>query len=168
MQLWLYAAACSNAATLLLSTGHMQGDMVLRAIRFLDTLLQRDDLQKAAFLKDLAQLWPQYAPFRYLQIMHCLVDHMCLRRTATHSPCMWGSIAVTYYVLSLPFSEVLLSPYWTANAFPVTCEPVGAGVMPECCAIVCSRPCWQSAGTRPCSRWFCRLCCALLSSRKLR
>ena len=32
---------------------------MLRALRFLDTLLQRDDAQKVAFLKDLATLWPQ-------------------------------------------------------------------------------------------------------------
>lgn len=37
----------------------LQSDTVLRALRFLDTLLQRDDMQKAAFLKDLAQLWPR-------------------------------------------------------------------------------------------------------------
>ena len=32
---------------------------MLRALRFLETLIQRDDAQKVAFLKDLAQLWPQ-------------------------------------------------------------------------------------------------------------
>ena len=32
---------------------------MLRALRFLETLLQRDDAQKVAFLKDLATLWPQ-------------------------------------------------------------------------------------------------------------
>ena len=36
-----------------------QEDMLLRAVRFLDTMLQRDSLQKAAFLKDLAGLWPR-------------------------------------------------------------------------------------------------------------
>ena len=37
----------------------LQEDVVLRALRFLETLLQRDDAQKVAFLKDLATLWPQ-------------------------------------------------------------------------------------------------------------
>lgn len=32
----------------------------MRALRFLDTLLQRDSLQKAAFLKDLANFWPRF------------------------------------------------------------------------------------------------------------
>lgn len=36
--------------------------MLLRALRFLDTLIQRDNLQKAAFLKDLGELLPSYAP----------------------------------------------------------------------------------------------------------
>ena len=31
--------------------------MLLRALRFLDTLPQRDALQKAAFIKDLGQIW---------------------------------------------------------------------------------------------------------------
>ena len=41
------------------SAGPAQDDVLLRALRFLETLIQRDDAQKAAFLKDLAQLWPQ-------------------------------------------------------------------------------------------------------------
>ena len=36
----------------------MQEDMLLRAVRFLDTMIQRDNLQKAAFLKDLGSIWP--------------------------------------------------------------------------------------------------------------
>lgn len=32
----------------------------MRALRFLDTLLQRDSLQKAAFLKDFANFWPRF------------------------------------------------------------------------------------------------------------
>ena len=40
----------------------LQDDMLLRALRFLDTLIQRDNLQKAAFLKDLGELLPSYAP----------------------------------------------------------------------------------------------------------
>ena len=35
----------------------MQEDMMLRAVRFLDTMIQRDNLQKASFLKDLGQIW---------------------------------------------------------------------------------------------------------------
>ena len=37
----------------------MQEDMLLRAVRFLDTMIQRDNLQKAAFLKDLGAIWPR-------------------------------------------------------------------------------------------------------------
>ena len=33
--------------------------MLLRAVRFLDTMIQRDTLQKAAFLKDLGSIWPR-------------------------------------------------------------------------------------------------------------
>ena len=33
--------------------------MLLRAVRFLDTMIQRDNLQKAAFLKDLGSIWPR-------------------------------------------------------------------------------------------------------------
>ena len=47
---------------------------MLRALRFLDTLLQREDLQKAAFLKDLAQLWPRWVPSRH-PCTSALVDH---------------------------------------------------------------------------------------------
>ena len=34
--------------------------MLLRALRFLDTVLQRDGAQKVAFLRDLATFWQQY------------------------------------------------------------------------------------------------------------
>ena len=36
-----------------------QEDMLLRAVRFLDSMIQRDTLQKAAFLKDLGAIWPR-------------------------------------------------------------------------------------------------------------
>ena len=36
-----------------------QEDMLLRVVRFLDTMIQRDTLQKAAFLKDLGAIWPR-------------------------------------------------------------------------------------------------------------
>ena len=32
----------------------------MRALRFMDTLLQRDNLQKAAFLKDLTSFWTRF------------------------------------------------------------------------------------------------------------
>jgi SCY1-like protein 2 len=38
---------------------HIQEDMLLRAVRFLDTMIQRDNLQKAAFIKDLGGIWPR-------------------------------------------------------------------------------------------------------------
>ena len=38
----------------------VQEDVLVRALRFLDTLLQRDNLQKAAFLKDLTGFWTRF------------------------------------------------------------------------------------------------------------
>ena len=38
----------------------LQEDTLVRALRFMDTLLQRDNLQKAAFLKDLTSFWPRF------------------------------------------------------------------------------------------------------------
>ncbi len=40
----------------------LQGDVMLRGLRFLDTMLQRDMLQKAAFLKDLPSLCALFDP----------------------------------------------------------------------------------------------------------
>ena len=37
----------------------VQDDVLVRALRFLDNLLQRDNLQKAAFLKDAQKFWPR-------------------------------------------------------------------------------------------------------------
>ncbi|KAK9916801.1 hypothetical protein WJX75_007226 [Coccomyxa subellipsoidea] len=41
------------------AAGYFQEDMLLRAVRFLDTMIQRDNLQKAAFLKDMGSIWPR-------------------------------------------------------------------------------------------------------------
>ncbi|GAB4813447.1 hypothetical protein N2152v2_000493 [Parachlorella kessleri] len=41
---------------------YFQGDVMLRGLRFLDTMLQRDMLQKAAFLKDLPSLCALFDP----------------------------------------------------------------------------------------------------------
>ena len=38
----------------------VQEDTLVRALRFMDTLLQRDNLQKAAFLKDLTSFWTRF------------------------------------------------------------------------------------------------------------
>lgn len=38
---------------------YVQDDVLVRALRFLDNLLQRDNLQKAAFLKDAQKFWPR-------------------------------------------------------------------------------------------------------------
>lgn len=37
-----------------------QEDVLLRALRFLDTMLQREAGQKSAFIKDLSQMWMQF------------------------------------------------------------------------------------------------------------
>ena len=39
---------------------YFKQDRLLRALRFLDTLLQRDAAQKAAFLRDLPAFWAQF------------------------------------------------------------------------------------------------------------
>jgi SCY1-like protein 2 len=48
------------AAGSLASVGWFQDDMLLRALRFLDTILQRENLQKISFLKDLATFWDKF------------------------------------------------------------------------------------------------------------
>ncbi len=42
------------------SPPYVQEDTLVRALRFMDTLLQRDNLQKAAFLKDLTSFWTRF------------------------------------------------------------------------------------------------------------
>ena len=44
----------------------VQDDVLVRSLRFLDNLLQRDNLQKAAFLKDALKFWPRF-DFRVLR-----------------------------------------------------------------------------------------------------
>jgi SCY1-like protein 2 len=38
----------------------MQEDVLLRALKFLDTMLQRNNLEKAGFIKDLASFWERF------------------------------------------------------------------------------------------------------------
>ena len=38
----------------------LQGDVMLRALRFVDTMIQRDTMQKAAFLNDLTTFWHKF------------------------------------------------------------------------------------------------------------
>lgn len=37
-----------------------QGDVMLRALRFMDSMIQRDTMQKAAFLNDLSTFWHKF------------------------------------------------------------------------------------------------------------
>lgn len=39
---------------------YFQGDVMLRALRFMDTMIQRDTMQKAAFLNDLTTFWHKF------------------------------------------------------------------------------------------------------------
>ncbi|GAX73373.1 hypothetical protein CEUSTIGMA_g826.t1 [Chlamydomonas eustigma] len=55
-----------NLSTLI-TTSLFQGDLVLKGLRFLDTILQRDVAQKLAYLNDLTSLWSQMGP-RLLQL----------------------------------------------------------------------------------------------------
>ncbi len=38
----------------------VQGDVMLRALRFMDSMIQRDTMQKAAFLSDLTTFWHKF------------------------------------------------------------------------------------------------------------
>ena len=38
----------------------VQGDVMLRALRFMDSMIQRDTMQKAAFLNDLTTFWHKF------------------------------------------------------------------------------------------------------------
>ena len=48
----------------------MQGDVMLRALRFMDSMIQRDTVQKAAFLNDLATFWDRFDD-RVLRLKVC-------------------------------------------------------------------------------------------------
>ena len=37
-----------------------QGDQMLRALRFMDSMIQRDTVQKVAFLNDLTTFWDNF------------------------------------------------------------------------------------------------------------
>lgn len=38
----------------------VQGDQMLRALRFMDSMIQRDTMQKMAFLNDLTTFWDKF------------------------------------------------------------------------------------------------------------
>ena len=65
--------------------------MVLRALRFLETLIQRDDAQKVAFLKDLAQLWPQCDS----RVLRCAPDVHTCKRTGHSDLAMSGKCLIS-------------------------------------------------------------------------
>mmetsp|Transcript_17828 Transcript_17828/g.53724 ORF Transcript_17828/g.53724 Transcript_17828/m.53724 type:complete len:813 (+) Transcript_17828:225-2663(+) len=48
------------SATAFMGAAFFQDDVLVRSLRFLDNLLQRDNLQKAAFLKDALKFWPRF------------------------------------------------------------------------------------------------------------
>ncbi len=58
----------------------LQGDVMLRALRFMDSMIQRDTMQKAAFLNDLTTFWDRfddrvlrlkvYTDSQFLHLMH--------------------------------------------------------------------------------------------------
>jgi len=37
-----------------------QEDVLIRALKFLDTMVQRNDMEKAGFLKDLSTFWERF------------------------------------------------------------------------------------------------------------
>lgn len=62
--------------------GLAQGDVMLRALRFMDSMIQRDSMQKAAFLNDLTTFWHKFDD-RLLRLKVL----MLLCRHKTHSGC---------------------------------------------------------------------------------
>lgn len=48
------------SASAFLGASFFQDDVLVRSLRFLDNLLQRDNLQKTAFLKDALKFWPRF------------------------------------------------------------------------------------------------------------
>ena len=54
--LFVAAFVCVHTLLALL----VQGDVMLRALRFMDSMIQRDTMQKAAFLNDLTTFWQQF------------------------------------------------------------------------------------------------------------
>lgn len=50
----------------------LQGDVMLRALRFMDSMIQRDTMQKAAFLNDLTNFWHKFDD-RVLRLKVCLI-----------------------------------------------------------------------------------------------
>lgn len=49
----------------------LQGDVLLRALRFMDSMIQRDTMQKAAFFNDLTTFWHKFDD-RVLCLKVCL------------------------------------------------------------------------------------------------
>lgn len=57
---YLQGKFCFTQSLLIPLRLHMQEDVLLRALRFMDNMLQRDAVQKSAFLKDLAGFCTQF------------------------------------------------------------------------------------------------------------
>ena len=83
---------------------YMQEDTLVRALRFMDTLLQRDNLQKAAFLKDLTSFWTRFDS-------RILCYKVSARPCSVHKRCN-----VDVAVVSWPFSML------QCRLMPCCCE----------------------------------------------
>ena len=107
---------------------------MLRALRFMDTMIQRDTMQKAAFLNDLATFWHKFDD-RVLRLKVCL----------TRSFNMFMMVLLPIRITSLP-----------AQLF-VTCAPCKArypvfmleapGVLPFSCICAVAVPCCLQSGS---------------------
>ena len=60
---------------------------MLRALRFMDSMIQRDTMQKAAFLTDLATFWDRFDD-RVLRLKVCAELTTCSNGLCTH---LWSS-----------------------------------------------------------------------------
>lgn len=59
----------------------LQGDVMLRALRFMDSMIQRDTMQKAAFLNDLTNFWHKFDD-RVLRLKVCLTCSLNMSMTS--------------------------------------------------------------------------------------
>lgn len=109
--------------------------MLLRALRFLDTIVQRDALQKAAFLKDLGQIWrrmdarvlkfrllpPLLREARSAHANLCLLCCPCIPRSraASQAECRYEGIFKVLKLIQMSTSRACLYAHRTEALQPL-------------------------------------------------
>lgn len=109
-------AASRPAVKAVVEAGYFKDDRMLRALRFIDTILQRETAQKHAFVRDLPTFLPQF-PIRILRlrVLPCLIQQ-------------WHDSALRDAVLPLVLRMVKNLP---ADIFQEQVWPVG----PTCASV---------------------------------